>query len=135
MIIGEGGGEATAALFANDAGAKGLNWLMWKGRDLLMSWKPAISSLRLISGKLLIKKGGMTPIGMQGIWLDTPLIEARRGKRFIQRYYRHLYHWFKEYDIDFAKESVLVYPSQHYQNGGVLTHATRKTDIPHLYAV
>jgi succinate dehydrogenase / fumarate reductase flavoprotein subunit len=81
------------------------------------------------------KKGITTPVGMQGVWLDTPLIDIRRGKGFIQKYYRHLYHRFKEYDIDFSKEPVLVYPSQHYQNGGLLTNEWGETNLPQFYAV
>jgi len=81
------------------------------------------------------KKGIITPVGMQGVWLDIPLIDIKRGKGFIQQYYRHLYHRFKEYDIDFSQEPVLVYPSLHYQNGGLLTNEWGETNIPRLYAV
>lgn len=81
------------------------------------------------------KKGVITPIGMQGVWLDVPLIEMRRGKGFIQKYYKHLYHRFKEYNIDFSQEPILIYPSQHYQNGGLLTNEWGETNIPRLYAV
>jgi len=79
--------------------------------------------------------GVNTPIGSQGIWLDTPVIDIKQGKGFIKGYFQHLCHRFEKYHIDFAKEPILVYPSQHYQNGGVLSDETGKTSIPRLYAV
>ncbi len=79
--------------------------------------------------------GIMTPLGNHGIWLDTPVIDLRNGKGFIKSYFQHLYHRFMEYGIDFSEEPILVYPSQHYQNGGLLSDEFGKTPIPGLYAV
>ena len=81
------------------------------------------------------KNGIKTPIGNQGIWLDTPIIEIKQGKGFARDYFKHLCHRFEEYNIDFAKEPILVYPSEHYQNGGILTDPMGQTNIPRLYAV
>lgn len=81
------------------------------------------------------RNGVMTPVGSQGIWLDTAVIDIKNGEGFIKNYFRHLCHRFERYDIDFAKGPVLVYPSQHYQNGGVLIDNMGKTNIPGLYAV
>ena len=40
---------------------------------------------------------------------------------------------FKKYDIDPIKEPILIYPTQHYQNGGVEINADGETNIPNLY--
>jgi aspartate oxidase len=40
---------------------------------------------------------------------------------------------FKKYDIDPVKEPILIYPTQHYQNGGVQTNVNGETSIPNLY--
>jgi succinate dehydrogenase / fumarate reductase flavoprotein subunit len=117
--------RARGAQLVNVEGERYVNEL--ETRDAVAS-----ANIREVIGR---KKGIITPVGMQGVWLDTPLIDMRRGKGFIQKYYQHLYHRFKEYDIDFSKEPVLIYPSQHYQNGGLLTDEWGETNIPCLYAV
>lgn len=81
------------------------------------------------------KNGVKTPIGNQGIWLDTPVIDIKQGKGFVRDYFKHLCHRFEEYNIDFAKQPILVYPSEHYQNGGILTDPMGQTNIPRLYAI
>ena len=81
------------------------------------------------------KKGIETPLGMQGVWLDTPLIDRIHGTGTVQKYYEHLYKRFKKYEIDFSREPILVYPAEHYQNGGVITDDMGKCNIPNLYVV
>ena len=81
------------------------------------------------------KKGVETPLGMQGVWLDTPLIDIIHGKGTVQKHYRHLYNRFKKYGIDFSTEPVLVYPAEHYQNGGVITDDMGTSNVPNLYVV
>jgi len=92
----------------------------------------ASAIIREVSGR---GNGIETPIGNHGIWLDTPVIDIRNGKGFIKNYFKHLHHRFAQYDIDFSKEPILVYPSQHYQNGGVVTDEFGRTTIPGLYVV
>ncbi len=117
--------RARGAQLVNVEGERYVNEL--ETRDAVAS-----ANIREVIGR---KKGVITPVGMQGVWLDTPIVDMRRGKGFIQKYYRHLYHRFKEYGIDFSQEPVLIYPSQHYQNGGLLTNEWGETNIPRLYAV
>ena len=78
-------------------------------------------------------KGVMTPTGMVGVWLDTPLIDLIGGGGTFVRRFAGIHSRFKKYDIDPAKEPILVYPTQHYQNGGILTDSNGKTNIPNLY--
>ena len=80
------------------------------------------------------KKGITTPSGMQGVWLDTPLIDVIHGEGTVRKSYAHLCHRFKRYNIDFAKEPVLIYPAQHYQNGGIITDEMGRSNVPNLYA-
>lgn len=81
------------------------------------------------------KKGIVTPAGMKGIWLDTPLIDRVRGEGTILRFLKHLHHRFKQYGIDISKEPILVYPAQHYQNGGFLSDGNGRSTIENLYVV
>ena len=78
-------------------------------------------------------KGIMTPSGMQGVWLDTPLIDMIHGPGTVRHFYQHLCHRFEKYGIDFSTEPVLVYPAEHYQNGGVITDDRGRSNVPHLY--
>lgn len=79
-------------------------------------------------------QGITTPSGMKGVWLDTPLVEMRLGPGSMERYFAHLFHRFSKFDIDIRKEPVLVYPGQHYQNGGLFTDEHGETNVPNLYA-
>lgn len=79
--------------------------------------------------------GVSTPSGMKGVWLDTPLIEMTLGLGSMEKFFTHLLHRFNKFDIDIRKEPILVYPGQHYQNGGLLADDYGETNVPNLYAV
>jgi len=78
-------------------------------------------------------KGVLTPTGMLGAWLDTPLIDILGGEGTFLRRFAGIHSRFKKYDIDPVKEPILMYPTQHYQNGGVETNVNGETNIPNLY--
>jgi succinate dehydrogenase / fumarate reductase flavoprotein subunit len=78
-------------------------------------------------------KGVLTPTGMTGVWLDTPLIDMICGQGTFLRRFAGIHGRFKKYDIDPIKEPILIYPTQHYQNGGVEISAGGETNIPNLY--
>lgn len=78
-------------------------------------------------------KGVLTPTGMVGVWLDTPLIDRIGGKGTFLRRFAGIHSRFKKYDIDPIKEPILIYPTQHYQNGGIQTNVNGETNIPDLY--
>ncbi|SFH02467.1 succinate dehydrogenase / fumarate reductase flavoprotein subunit [Desulfotomaculum arcticum] len=80
------------------------------------------------------KNGIRTPTGMEGVWLDTPLIDIRGGKGKLDRMFAGIVHRFFEYGIDPHQEPILVFPTQHYQNGGIEIDPDGKTDIPGLFA-
>ncbi len=64
-------------------------------------------------------KGVITPTGMRGIWLDSPMIEIIHGKGTIERRLGAMFRMFKRFDIDMRYEPILVFPTLHYQNGGI----------------
>nr|WP_072868823.1 FAD-binding protein [Desulfofundulus thermosubterraneus] len=80
------------------------------------------------------KNGVRTPTGMEGVWLDTPLIDIRGGVGKLDRMFAGIVHRFREYGIDVHKEPILVFPTQHYQNGGIEIDPEGRTDIPGLFA-
>ena len=64
-------------------------------------------------------KGVITPTGMRGVWLDSPMIEIIHGEGTIKKYLAAMYRQFKRFGIDMTKEPILVFPTLHYMNGGV----------------
>ena len=78
-------------------------------------------------------KGVVTPTGTMGAWLDTPMIDLKGGKGTFMRRFAGIQHRFKKYGIDPTQEPLLVYPTQHYQNGGVAINVYGQSNIPYLY--
>ena len=79
------------------------------------------------------EKRVLTPTGMIGVWLDTPLIDLIGGEGTFLRRFAGIYERFMKYDIDTTKEPILIYPTQHYQNGGGRININGETEIPNLY--
>lgn len=63
-------------------------------------------------------KGVATPSGC-GVWLDTPMIEMIGGEGTIEKRIPAMLRMYLNYDIDMRKQPILVYPTLHYQNGGL----------------
>jgi succinate dehydrogenase/fumarate reductase flavoprotein subunit len=74
-----------------------------------------------------------TPSGRMGIWLDSPLIEMLQGEGYIQKQFPAMLRQFIRYKIDIRKEPMLVYPTLHYQNGGIEIDDKCRSNIPGLY--
>ncbi len=66
------------------------------------------------------------------VWLDTPMIEKIHGEGTILKSIPAMYNMFIKYGIDIRKEPILVYPTLHYQNGGVEIDKTCHTNVPNL---
>ncbi len=81
------------------------------------------------------KKGITAPTGAKGVWLDVPVIDILKGTGTIRKFLRHLHHRFLEYGIDISKEPILVYPAQHYQNGGLVSDDVGQSNVENLYVV
>ncbi|MBM3315682.1 FAD-binding protein, partial [candidate division WOR-3 bacterium] len=73
-----------------------------------------------------------TPTGVQAVWLDTPQIEIKRGPGTVKRELPAMVRQFGRHGIDIAKEPMLVYPTLHYQNGGVEIDPDCRTSVPGL---
>jgi len=78
-------------------------------------------------------KGVATPSGIQGVWLDSPMIEIIHGPGTIQKELPAMVRQFGRFGVDIITEPMLVYPTLHYQNGGIAIKADCTTDIPGLY--
>ena len=78
-------------------------------------------------------KGIETPTGVKAVWLDTPLIELLNGEGTIEKRIPGMFRMYKKFAIDMRKEPILVYPTLHYQNGGLLINEHGQTKIENLY--
>jgi len=81
-----------------------------------------------------VGKGVPTPTGRVGVWLDTPMIDLLHGEGALLKEFVGKYKLFKRYGIDITKEPILIYPSLHYQNGGLKFNEKGETTIPGLFA-
>jgi succinate dehydrogenase/fumarate reductase flavoprotein subunit len=64
-------------------------------------------------------RGVRTSSGMLGVWLDSPMIDIIHGAGTIEQKLPAMVRQFKRFGIDMTKEPLLVYPTAHYQNGGI----------------
>lgn len=79
------------------------------------------------------KKGITTNTGMVGVWLDSPMIEIKHGPGTIKRALPAMFRQYERCDIDMTKDPILIYPTQHYQNGGVLINERAEAGIENLF--
>jgi len=78
--------------------------------------------------------GLRTPHGEIGVWLDSPMIDILRGEGTIARELPAMVRQFRRYNIDITREPILVYPTLHYQNGGIKIDTEGATGVPGLFA-
>jgi succinate dehydrogenase/fumarate reductase flavoprotein subunit len=61
------------------------------------------------------------------------MIEMLHGEGTVKKEFPGKYILFKRYDIDISKEPMLIYPTLHYQNGGLQFRQTGATSVPGLF--
>ncbi|WP_447977792.1 FAD-binding protein [Candidatus Nitrospira bockiana] len=78
-------------------------------------------------------RGIRTMSGRVGVWLDTPLLEAEHGPGTLAKHFPAMVKQYERFGIDIAKDPVLIYPTLHYQNGGVHIDVNGESDIRNLF--
>jgi len=79
-------------------------------------------------------RGAVTPTGQAGVWLDSPMIELIQGAGTIRRELPAMWRQYDRFGIDMTKEPILIYPTLHYQNGGIdIDEHGRSIQVPGLY--
>ena len=78
-------------------------------------------------------RGIRTMSGRIGVWLDTPLLDAEQGPGTLEKHFPAMVRQYKRFGIDIANDPVLIYPTLHYQNGGVQIDANSETGIRNLF--
>ncbi len=80
-----------------------------------------------------IGNGVKTQSGRVGVWLDIPVLEETREKGFLKKRFPSLYKQFMRVKIDVTKSPLLIYPTLHYQNGGVLIDEKGESSVQNLF--
>ncbi len=93
-----------------------------------------VESAELIKEALEKKKAVITPTGRYGLWLDSPMIDLLHGEGTVRRELPAKFIQFERHGIDISKDPMLVFPTLHYQNGGIAINADCETTIPGLYS-
>jgi len=74
-----------------------------------------------------------TPTGKFGVWLDSPMLDVMYGEGYVKKEFPGKHKLYERFGIDIGVEPMLIYPTLHYQNGGVQFKADGSTAIPGLY--
>jgi succinate dehydrogenase/fumarate reductase flavoprotein subunit len=112
----------------------GANVVNINGEQFVYEREPRdVESSAIIRECLERGKGIPTPTGRLGVWLDSPMIDILLGEGTVERQFPGRFKDFKRYGIDISKEPMLIYPTLHYQNGGLEYKSNGETSIPGLF--
>jgi len=127
--------QAEGLLITEKFRGAGANVLNIDGEQFVNEREPRdVESASFIRECAEIGKGIPTPTGKFGIWLDSPMIDFLMGEGAVRREFPGKYILFKRFGIDITKEPMLVYPTLHYQNGGLEYNSRCETSIPGFFA-
>jgi succinate dehydrogenase/fumarate reductase flavoprotein subunit len=112
----------------------GANILNIEGEQFVNEREPRdVEAAAFIRECLVRSKGVPTPTGKLGVWLDSPIIDLLSGEGTVQREFPGKFILYKRHGIDISKEPMLVYPTLHYQNGGLEYNTEGETSVPGLF--
>ncbi|MCK4846541.1 MAG: FAD-binding protein [Deltaproteobacteria bacterium] len=113
----------------------GAQLLNIEGEQFCFPLEPRDIESSCIIRECLDKQLGIpTPTGRYGVWLDSPMIDILHGEGTVRKELPAKYIQFKRYDIDISKVPMLVYPTLHYQNGGLAIDDSASTGVKGLFA-
>ncbi|TES88824.1 MAG: FAD-binding protein [Dehalococcoidia bacterium] len=92
-----------------------------------------VESAAIIRECLERGKGVPTPTEKLGVWLDSPMIDTLMGEGAVEREFPGKFIVYQRFGIDISKEPMLIYPTLHYQNGGLEYNARGETSVPGLF--
>lgn len=126
--------QAEGLLITEKFRGAGANILNIEGQQFVNEREPRdVESASIIRECTEVKKGVLTPTGKWGVWLDSPMIDFLSGEGTVEREFPGKHILFRRYGIDISKEPMLVYPTLHYQNGGLEFERTGETSVPGLF--
>jgi succinate dehydrogenase/fumarate reductase flavoprotein subunit len=126
--------QAEGILITEKFRGAGANLVNVEGNQFVNEREPRdVEAASIIKECTINGRGVPTPTGKFGIWLDSPMIDMLEGEGTVEREFPGKFILFKRYEIDISKEPMLIYPTLHYQNGGLDFDNTGRTSLPGLY--
>ena len=77
-------------------------------------------------------KGVPTPTG-SAVWLDTPMIDMIHGKGTLEKRLPAMLRMYLKFGIDMRETPILIYPTLHYQNGGIEISVDGQSSVENLF--
>ncbi|MEZ5359344.1 MAG: FAD-binding protein [Candidatus Zixiibacteriota bacterium] len=126
--------QAEGILITEKFRGSGANLVNIEGNQFVNEREPRdVEAAAIIKECIGKAKGVPTPTGKLGIWLDSPMIDMLSGEGTVEREFPGKFILYKRFGIDISKEPMLIYPTLHYQNGGLEFKNTGETCIPGLF--
>jgi len=127
--------QAEGILITEKFRGSGANLVNIEGQQFVNEREPRDVEAASIIKECVVKSQGIpTPTGKLGIWLDSPMIDTLQGEGTVEREFPGKFILYKRFGIDISKEPMLIYPTLHYQNGGLEFKHTGDTCVPGLFA-
>ena len=76
--------------------------------------------------------GVKTPMA-EGVWLDTPMIDMIHGEGTLEKRLPGMLRMYLRCGIDMREVPIVVYPTLHYQNGGIKIGVNGMSDVENLF--
>jgi len=126
--------QAEGILITEKFRGAGANLVNVEGNQFVNEREPRdVEAASIIKECVDAGKGVPTPTGKLGVWLDSPMIEQLHGEGYVKREFPGKDILYNRFDIDISKLPMLIYPTLHYQNGGLEFNADGSTKVPGLF--
>ncbi|MGC8908068.1 MAG: FAD-binding protein [Desulfomonilaceae bacterium] len=128
--------QAEGLLITEKVRGAGANLVNIDGEQFVFEREPRdIESASIIRECTTVGKGIPVPgqKGKFGVWLDSPMIDLLEGPGTVEREFPAKHILFIRYGIDISKLPMLVYPTLHYQNGGLAYNPDGSTTVEGFY--
>jgi succinate dehydrogenase/fumarate reductase flavoprotein subunit len=112
--------QAEGILITEKFRGAGANLVNIDGEQFVNEREPRdVEAASIIKECITRGKGVPTPTGKLGVWLDSPMIDLMHGEGTVEREFPGKHILYERFGIDIAKQPMLIYPTLHYQNGGL----------------
>lgn len=128
--------QAEGILITEKVRGAGANLVNIDGEQFVFEREPRdIESASIIRECTKMGKGVPVPgqAGKFGVWLDSPMIDMLEGEGTVEREFPAKHILYIRYNIDISKLPMLIYPTLHYQNGGLEYKPDGSTSVPGFY--
>jgi len=127
--------QAEGILITEKFRGSGANLVNIEGNQFVNEREPRdVEAASIVKACVVDGQGVPTPTGNLGVWLDSPMIDQLSGEGTVRREFPGKFILYKRFGIDISKQPMLIYPTLHYQNGGLEFSPNAETPLPGLFA-